>query len=240
MTKKITFVARDEYGWEVCERPFPAKQKLPDWWRSMSPYIKTAENPDGKKIDIKEFDTNATFKKCTPMLDALTSGYMIPLWADVLVQQHPEKGPTIKWKTSRDVFQVHGSMAHAIEPPAGFTNFVVKFLNYWIPKTPSGYSVLVTSPLGFNNLPLRAIPGIIDSDQSTLDILPPMWLKEGFEGIIEKGTPLVQLTPFKRENWEAEFEFLPDGKYQRIEDKNFRGTIVNHYIKNHWSKKTYN
>jgi hypothetical protein len=88
-------------------------------------------------------------------------------------------------------------------------------------------------------LPLYAIPAIIDSDKSQLEIIPPMWIKEGFEGVIEAGTPLIQLTPFKRDNWKTEFNYLKNGEYEKLEDKNFNKNLINNYVRNHWSKKSY-
>jgi hypothetical protein len=80
---------------------------------------------------------------------------------------------------------------------------------------------------------------VIDTDNSSLEILPPVWFKSDFEGILEKGTPMVQVIPFKRSDWKAEYSYLKNGQYQRIEDKNFGSTIVNHYIKKVWEKKNY-
>lgn len=237
MTQKIKWIARDEYAWEVAERPFPISQSLPDWWKNMTPYHVEPKNPEGKKLFIRDLDSNATFKKCTPMLDALITGYAIPLWADVQVRQSPEEIPSIFWKVRRDVFQLHGVSSDMVPPPPGYTNTVVKFMNLWIPKTPPGYSTLVTSPFGYRDGAFLAIPAIVDTDVSTLEVLCPMWIKSGFEGIVEKGTPLVQMIPFKRDDWNSEFSYLKNGEYDLREDKNFRGTIVNHYVKNHWKKK---
>ena len=66
-----------------------------------------------------------------------------------------------------------------------------------------------------------------------------MFLKEGFEGIIEKGTPMFQIIPFKRNNWESKFSFLEDGQDLINFDRDVRATIVNNYVKNFWEKKSY-
>jgi hypothetical protein len=238
MTKKIEFVAMNKFDYDIQLKPYPASKNIPDWWRDELPYDVTEENPTGKKIIVDIGSSNATFKKCTPMLDAITSGYIVPLWADAQVRW-TEEGPRITWRTKRNIFQQHGDSSSRVQPPIGYSNYVFKYLNTWIPKTPKGYSVLVTSPFGHRNLPFQSIPAIIDSDRSTLDIVVPMWLKEGFEGIIEKGTPMFQVTPFKRENWESEFSYLEDGEFDKIQERNFNSTIVSHYIKNVWSKKGY-
>lgn len=238
MTKIIEFVAKDKYGFETQTKPYPATKAVPQWWKDATPYEISYENPSGSRILMDRRIPNASFKKCTPMLDAITSGYIIDLWTDVLVT-NDEGTPLISWKQPTDVFQMHGTSSWEVERPEGYHKQVFKYLNTWIPKTPPGYSVLVTSPLGYRNLPFMAVPAVIDSDKSVLEIIPPMWVKDNFEGVIEKGTPLIQLIPFKRENWESKFSFYEDNEYQLLEDNSFNKTIINHYIKNIWSKKTY-
>jgi hypothetical protein len=234
----IEFRAVDEYSWEVCERPFPAKQNVPDWWKKMTPYIKSQENPDGNKMLMRNRVSSAHAKKCVPMLDALLSGYLIPLWADVQVE-YKNGSPIINWRTHMDVFLPHGNNAVEVQNPIGYNRVVYKYLNKWQIITPPGYSVLVTPPFGFRQTGFQAIPAIIDTDKSNLEILFPMWVQDGFEGVVEKGTPMVQITPFKRSDWESKFTYLKNGEYSALEDKNFNGTLINHYLKKIWSKKDY-
>ena len=239
MSKNISFIAKDEYTWEVFPKPFPASSYIPKWWKNESPYQVTPNNPDGHRLIVEEHGTNASFKKCTPMLDALTSGYIIPLWTDVQVRQ--EKGSArVTWLVEdRDVFQPHLRSSSNIGSPPGYENSVLKYMNAWIPKTPSGYSCLIIPPVGYRDLAFRAIEAVVDTDKSNLELLTPVWVKKGFEGIVEKGTPMVQVIPFKRDDWKSEFSFYKNGEYDRMEDKGFNSTIIGHYLKNIWSKKTY-
>ena len=243
MSNKINFIAKDSYGYDVVMRPYPASEAIPQWWKDMSPYIKDHRSLDGSKLIVTGGTSNAGPKKCTPMLDSLTSGYIIPLWADIQIRADYSNGqyiPIVEWKTKRGIFEAHSDGAREVQSPVGYTSFVAKFLNYWIPQTPKGYSIMVDSPYGYRDLPIKAVPGIVDTDKPlTGGLLFPVWFKEGFEGIVEKGTPLVQITPFKRENWKAEFSSLSDGEFEKIEDRGFEGTIVGHYLKNIWTKKIY-
>jgi hypothetical protein len=245
MTNTIKFTARDEHGWKVQPKPVPASTLMPEWWKKMTPYDVSPYNPDGKKLILEGKVINATFKKCTPMLDAITSGYILSLWADVQVRQIKEEDgkyyPRITWKVDyyRGVFEPHGFSSKHITPPTGYSTFVFKYINTWIPSTSLGTSVLVTTPFGHRDLPFYAVPAIVDSDKSNLEMIPPMWLKEGFEGIVEAGTPLLQLTPFKRSDWKSEFDYYKNGEYEIEEDKNFNKYIVSHYLKRFWSKKSY-
>ena len=106
----IKFQAMDEYSNEVALRPYPATQAIPEWWKAMTPYSKSPDNPEGKKLIVSNRVSNAGPKKCVPMLDAITSGYIIPLWADVQIKND---GPNkfITWRTAEPVFQEHGHQA---------------------------------------------------------------------------------------------------------------------------------
>lgn len=235
----IKFRARCKTDFEVHDRPYPAESVTLDWWKTEPPYNPSPENPDGNKLLIRNGISNATFKKCRPMLDALNSGYIIPLWADVNVEQTGQI-PLITWRTKTLVFSIHGDSSRRMPAPPGYDQVVFKYENTWIPMTPPGYSVLVTAPFGQRNLPFHAIPAVIDSDKSNFELVFPMWIRSGLEGIVEKGTPMVQMIPFKRSDWKMEFDYYEDGEYWNVvKERTFNTTIVGHYVKNAWSRKSY-
>jgi len=236
LVNEIEFVALDKYAFEVCPKPFPASQALPQWWKDATPYYKTSDNPDGKKLIVQDRKSNATFKKCTPMLDLLSSGYLVPLWSDIQVKI--ENGlPFIRWRVKKDVFCLHNGTG--VEIPNGYQETQFKFLNQWVPKLPKGYSALIIACAGYPNNPFRAMQAIIDYDKTAHALYPPMFLKEGFEGIVEKGTPMFQIIPFKRNNWVSKFSFLEEGYAQINVDRDVKATLVNNYVKNYWEKKSY-
>ena len=239
MSKDINFRARSKTEFDVQPKPYPAVKQLPKWFTEASPYSTMAGYPLDDKLHFRSRTANATFKKCTPLLDGISSGYIIPLWADVMVEQN-NGFPEVYWKTKNDVFSLHGEPSREIPSPVGYQQVVYKYHNTWIPQTPKGYSCLITSPLGYNDLPFKAVPAIVDTDSSTLELVFPMWVKEGFEGIVEMGTPMVQIIPFKRDDWESTFDYYEDGEYHNvIQEKNFNSTMVGHYLKNHHSKKKF-
>lgn len=233
---EIEFIALDEYSFEVCPKPFPASEAIPQWWKNASPYVKGPENNNGKKIIIENLESNASFKKCVPMLDLLSSGYIVPLWSDVQVRIK-DGSPLITWRVQKNVFELHDGQE--VEIPHGYQKTQFKFLNQWIPKLPKGYSALIMSCVGYPNSPFKAMQAIIDYDKTTHPLFPPVYLKEGFEGIIEKGTPMFQIIPFKRNNWTSKFSFLKNGQQEINSDRDVKATIVNNYVKNFWEKKTY-
>jgi hypothetical protein len=239
MSKNINFKATSKTGFEVQLKPYPAVKQLPSWFVDAKPYMALPDMPMDGKLHFRNRGTNGTYKKCVPLLDSLSAGYIIPLWADVMVEQNNGL-PQIYWKTLGDVVQLHGPASRDIPAPTGYDQIVYKYLNTWIPQTPKGYSCLVISPLGYNDLPFKAVPAIVDTDKSTLELVFPMWIKTGFEGVVEKGTPIVQIIPFKRDDWTSTFDYYENGVYKEIvEEKNFNSTMVGHYLKNHHSKKKF-
>ena len=242
MSKNINFRARSKTDFQIQPKPYPAVKNLPQWYLDMSPYVNETDSnaPDDGKLHFRKKSANATFKKCTPLLDGLSAGYIISLFADVMVEQNGRGVPEIYWKTNNNLFSLHGTSSREIVPPTGYQNIVYKYNNCWIPQTPKGYSCLVVSPLGYNDLPFKAIPAIVDTDSSTLELVFPVWVKENFEGIVEKGTPIAQIIPFKRDDWQSTFDYYEDGEYVNIiEEKNFNSTMIGHYLKNHHSKKKF-
>lgn len=239
MSKNINFRARSKTEFQVQPKPYPAVKQLPKWFTDASPYDSGEKYPDDGKLHFRGREANATYKKCVPLLDGLSAGYIISLWADVMVEQ--QNGlPEIFWKTQADIFELHGESSRKIPATTGYDQIVYKYLNCWIPQTPKGYSCLIVSPLGYNDLPFKAIPAIVDTDRSTLELVFPMWVKSGFEGIVEKGTPMIQIIPFKRDNWNSTFDYYENNEYKNvIEERNFQSTMVGHYLKNHHSKKKF-
>jgi hypothetical protein len=239
MTKKIVFKAHNRVEFETQPRPFPAKQKIPRWFRDLPPYdISPEEETLGNRLILSDGVPNFSPKKCTPMLDSMTTGYILPLHSDVNITSS-EDLPEISWRSMYEVFSLHGNSSTKIETPEGYYPQAFKFMSTWIPETPPGYSILVTSPLGYHDPVFRAIPAIIDTDKKINELLPPVWVKKGFDGVVEKGTPIVQIIPFKRDAWESEFEYYEPEDLDIHKQNSFFSTITNNYIRNIWSRKEF-
>jgi hypothetical protein len=210
----ITFEASSDHVFEVHERPIPAVKAIPDWWKEIPKYA--SEN---NKLVINPAPS-ITVKQCAPTVDILSSGYIMPLWTDVLVTQN-EFGPYVQWNSLSqspiDVWQ--NTQVSSFEIPKGFSSTVFKYMHGWNIITPPGWSTLFIHPAGYQNLPIRSIAGIVDTDILTTPINCPFFIKENFEGVIEKGTPMFQIIPFKRESWESNFTNPGNEKNKHEVDK---------------------
>ena len=199
MSKEIEFLAQDDHVWNVRPRPYPAIKNMPQSWKDIPVY---ANNQ--KKLNTNE-QPHVTVKRCVPTIDALGAGYYVPLWADILVKQ--DNGvPSLSWNTMSRVAGVwHPSQVSSFEFKDGYSRVAFKNLHGWTIKTPPGWSCMFIHPIAYPNLPFEVIPGIVDTDVFNVDINVPFIIKEGFEGIIERDTPMFQVVPFKRETWNSKF-----------------------------------
>jgi len=227
----IEFEYLDEYSFRVCDRPVPGSESLPKWFKEMHPY-------EGGKLMIRDKISSASAKKCTPMLDGMTTGYTVHLWSDVIVEWENDV-PYIDWRVDHNVFSLHGESSREIPPPIGYHNTVFKYLTWFRVKLPAGYSLIVQPPANRNPLPFMAVPAILDSDKVAIDTNIPVWISKEAKGVIEAGTPIAQLIPFKREKWTSSFTEISHDEHTINEDLGFKKTIVNNYVKNIWSKKEF-
>lgn len=67
----------------------------------------------------------------------------------------------------------------------------------------------------------------------------PFFIKDGWAGIIEAGTPLAQLIPVKRDSWVSKKVCLEEDEVTK-RNQNYRKNIIRSYKKLFWNKKTYN
>jgi hypothetical protein len=201
-------------------KPIPSSRIVPDWWRKIPGSIKGSE----------------TIKKCIPVLDSLTAGYVIPLPADVV------------WDENRKIFITQGKFQinsdhymdqiDGIPIPPEYDRQPHKWINSWYVKTPPGYSTLFTHPLNRLDLPFYSFSGVVDTDKHPLIVNFPFVFKDGFKGIIPAGTPMIQAIPFKRDDWESE-SFDSGEPY--VYDKQWQVQLPPFawYKRNFWKKKRY-
>lgn len=219
--------------------PIPAIKNIPQWYLDMNEYATGKKEP---KIEIfnNEVTTHATptIKKCMPVFDAITAGYILFTPFDLYIKQEEGK-PFYMWQ--RGKIEFHSKVEFNLYPKLNEYTSVPKFVNNWIIETPKGYSCLVVSPMHRPDTEINILPGVVDTDNYTYPINFPFVLKnKQFEGIIPAGTPMAQVIPFKREKWKMEF-----GNKEHIKESNkilykLKTKWFNSYKTQFWNKKEYN
>jgi hypothetical protein len=210
----ITFRCPPELK-SVLPRPIPAVEGLPAWFKAM---------PQRAFSDMLQ-QQQLTVKKCPPFIDAMTSGFLIPLVTDIRV----ENG-TFTW----DHQVPRGSSMSSTHSPMDFHDnsqvtgspffeddrILVKFNSFWTIELPPGYSLLITHPFNRVDLPFVTLTGLVDADRYRDNFInfPARWLDLNFNGVLPKGTPLAQCLPIKRDDWTARFEVIADAAADRLNE----------------------
>jgi hypothetical protein len=204
------------------------KDFIPKWYKESNSYLP----------GVPAF-RNKGLKLCIPYLESLTVGYAFVLPCDVVVQKINGKSKFI-WPKEID-FGI-ADRPHSTNPNMPVPNGTYKDHFAWqikvSVKLPKGYSALVTHPLNRNDLPFITMSGIADYDEGIAGGSLPFFLKDDFEGIIEQGTPIAQIIPFKRDEWES--KHLP-GLSEETKKETLRSQVVTsgYYKKNRWHRKSF-
>jgi Family of unknown function (DUF6065) len=181
----------------VIAAPVPAKTYIPDWFRrlpAIDPEVESRTN------------TGLTVKRCMPFLDAMATGWIIPLAATVRLEIS-EGGTRVDagWDFDRTLVSNHGM--HQVKGNPMGARPPCKFHNYWTITTPPGWSCLFVNPLNRPNGLFEVVAGVVDTDTYRSPIHFPFFAT-GEDGlhVVEKGSPMVQVIPFRRKDSELEAE----------------------------------
>lgn len=213
---------------EAIPHPTPAAKNIPEWYKRMS----LQRLPDEPKLFIKEgkfFGTNNSVKECIPIRDTITSGYIIPLWCDLAVSYNKKDDIiSCSWSAAPDTMQIDSHplnqvIGSPIEKMAIQGN-VWKLVNPWHIETPAGYSCLINAPFYHDDIPIKILPGIVDTDKWAninfpLDLDIDKNFDKDFQLIIPRGTPLAQVTPFKRVDWKMRVDVIHESEMEKKQHK---------------------
>ncbi len=211
-----------------------AKSFVPDWYKKQTKFSHGNSDPNMLPAEL-------TFKMCSAFGDAFISGYMIPLPVDIAVKQS-ENGPIISWSSIAEnsgFLQIRDSkLSEHLPIPYGYSEKHFLWSTKHYVKLPKGYSAIFTHPFNRYDLPFMTLTGIIDGEYVVPKGNVPVFFKDNFEGIIPAGTPIIQVIPFKTENWIAieNEKIIKDGD---LNDKKSTNLAYGWYKKNIWKKKIY-
>jgi hypothetical protein len=215
-----------------------SKLHIPEWYKNSPQKIKGLESYS--LIPGLPSSTTATYKKCSPFLDALTNGYIFYLSQDIEVIKKSDGSPFILWRNpTLNPISWHGNEQwEGLQYPDNCHNFVYKWENHLTIKTPKNYSTLFTHPHNRFDLPFYTLSGIVDTDKYNMPVHFPFFIKNDFVGIIKAGTPVAQITFFKRNHWFRTIKKYNE-KYIKKESFKFFGNIERSYKSLVWQKKEY-
>lgn len=209
MANKIKFHASQEVL-DAYPHPFPSRKALPEWFKKLPPSVE--HHPRGSSV-----------KKCIPFLEACSEGFIIPFFCDVWVNARDDN---IKFEFAEKKLS-DGMSSHQIQQVEGhpfedmpFGTIPMKFHNPWVIETPKGYSCYFMSPLNRLEKRFKLFDGIVDTDNYYSHVnLPFLWTGGDGDFLIKKGTPLVQVIPFKRQTFKSEVAVLDQRRENKVRNK---------------------
>lgn len=242
MDKVIKYIPTDKQGF-ISGKLFPpveASKKVPEWYKDLANYGGTSNDlRDLNPINDRGSDgSNVSTKLCLPFLDAMISGYMYCLENDLSILLNDNGEPELSWDAEIMLMDKRPHVDMTIPSDCYPVQFGVKM--NWYQETPPGYSLLFTHPFNRPELPFYVPSGIVDTDIWGLPLFIPFFLKQGFEGVLKKGTPIIQMLPIKRDGWKLEIDSSDESiNKHEIRQEKRRSHITAHYRKTTWQKKKY-
>lgn len=184
----------EEKDFDVIPEPVPAFKMIPDWFKSIKNNTNGRDQFGGKGM---------TAKKCIPMLDAMSLGFIIPLWGDVNVRTNVDNtlievspnplGPVIDFHSSEQL----GGEKNILTGKAS----AIKFINRWIVKTAPGYSTLFVPAINQVEKRFTLLSGLVDTDTYPKTVnFPGSWNIGNYDNIVSAGTPLMTCIPIRRKD----------------------------------------
>lgn len=235
----IRFIPDSPRAESILEHPTPASRNTPEWYRKLNKYVvpevKCSRYPDK---DATPNNTNFTAKACKPLLDSFMTGYMVTLPTDVTAVRDEAYEARMIWDSNTNMIETHAvSQLDGLQAPEEYESAPYKWNFHWAIKVPEGYSLIYTHPFNRIELPFYTMTGVVEADTYGVPVNLPFFLKKNFVGLIPKGTPVAQLIPIKREEWEHHVGTLSD--YNVFEAEAMKLYMGGGYKKMYWSPKKY-
>ena len=192
--------------------PIMARRGLPDWLKNMPSHVLSGD----LGLDIE------TAKQCPPFVDAMSGGFLMPLAADITVENGKlswqwdlPASPTIAYPRAPVSFHVSDQLRGS--PLFESDSFAVKFTNYWTASLSPGIGFLCTHPANRLDLPFRTVTGLVRSDTYENFIhFPALWTDPDFSGVLPRGTPVAQCYPVPLERLEMEVAAIEGTAQERF------------------------
>lgn len=224
-------------------RPEPAIKHFPKWFKDMPRFF--SDNHVGD-VPTREF---GTIRDCPAVNDAMSFGYTLFLPCDIFIDA---TGDEVRYDTglfgSGSRIEDAGFHPITVHDPLATAHYramfdfhpqTLKWQTYWGVKTDEGYSTMFIHPIHRNDLPFYSVTAIVDTDKFATRNPYAFFIKSGFKGVLQRGTPMLQVIPFKREEWNMEIT-EPDGSDYHRSQQQIASVFTQPYKRLFWQRKKFN
>lgn len=236
---KALFIANKEWLTKDSEyKPEGIISSLPKWFRQADRFERDPRT--NKYLLDKDNGRIPTWKACPPLFDIMTAGYVLKTPCDITFFID-ENGINCKVENERyGKFVLKRNKLEQFVSPQGYYEEHFIWFPDWALSLPEGYSALYAQPFNRFDLPFMSVSGIMDNDKINLPGTMPFFVQKDFVGTIPAGTPYLQIIPFKRDDWESDYE-IPDNIRQRNVEGVSKVRVPNGgvYKNEIWSRRKY-
>ena len=198
--KLIKFVSYDDGALEFF-KPVPLSKVVPQWYKHIP---NTVDFHDGEKLN----PNIPTIKRCIPVLDYITSGYVLFNTYETVIRIEPDVHGINKAShvcPAEDYISGHPYDQCPVNMQNS-KNHYFKVSNPWKVITPPGYSCHFYQPFFHLQEDYQMFPAIVDTDKHEDSVnFVGLALKKEFT--IPAGEPLMVVYPFKRDDWKMEASY---------------------------------
>jgi len=222
--------------------PQPAINSFPKWYKDMPRYIHVDPN---KKISTR---SAGTIRDCPAVNDAMSSGYTMYLPGDVYLDATGDEvkvdvgsfgnGSRIGDAGFEFVVNHDPLSTSGYRSLYDFHEQSMKWQTYWGIRTDEGYSTLFIHPFHRNDLPFVSVTATVDTDKFVTRSPYAFFIKKGFKGTIQRGTPMLQVVPFRREDWQMHIVETDSFDYHRSQQR-MASVFSQPYKRLFWQRKKY-
>jgi hypothetical protein len=207
---------------------FPIDNALkytPDWWKKL-PGTYEEVNAFGVKMPT------STIKHCEGFIDLYKSGFIIPLWSDLIVSTKDDGAWQYQWADFKAyVIQSHSERQYSQD----LNKYIhLKLQSPWAIKEKTGVKFVWTEPL-WNNLlntyDIKLLPGILDFKYQSSSHVNIFLQKKEQSFNINCGTPMVHLIPMSEHNVEIKNHLISTDEYNQLKDLDQPFTFTGKYRK---------
>ena len=195
--------------------PKKASSYLPNWWKSLGPSYE--ENNEV----TQRLRPASTMKFCSGFKDLYASGFILPLWSDLIVDVNKE-GYFYVFADKKSFSQEHNPKQHG----NSFNNFHhMKIISPWYVVEKSGIKFAFLEPTwdwAKERHSLRILPAVVSYDlQSATNINIFLEKKEKeYRVQIDAGEPIVHLIPLTDKKVNLKTHIVDQAEYDLISTRN--------------------
>ena len=172
---------------------------LPKWWTNTPAW----QNDNVRESNFTDnINNKGTIRRCPAIPEYMSMGIVVPLWCDVRIEIFDDGG--WKWNSPAQEFSFssHGdSQVGNFVPKHAKPTLIMKPNCPWRIKTPPGISMLQLPMFWHFNPNFTVAPGVLWSDIHHEINQQMMFHKKGVFNL-QRGTPLAQYIPIRRETFE--------------------------------------